>query len=143
VPKTLFERLKSTNGVGRSTMYREREHLESSDQVLHSILQNLQRLLNSRQGQSPACQDYGLLDVTQVLYGLPEAEDAVERSIQKCIETFEPRLTRIRVKRVEDPSRPLSVCFLITARLASDKNQSDIWFETVVASSGRVKVGRG
>lgn len=143
MPKTLFDRLKSTNGVGRSSIYREREHLESSEQIVHSIIQNLQRLLNSRQGQSSACPDYGLLDLTQILYGLPESEEVVERSIQKVIETFEPRLTKVRVKRVVDPSRPLTVCFLITAKLAAEKNQQDIWFETVVASSGRIRVARG
>jgi len=144
VPRSLFERLKSPQGgQARGTLMREYERHESHDQTLHSILNNLNRLLNSRQGQSQACIDYGILDVTQIIYGLEESEDAAERAIQRGIELYEPRLTRVRVKRVEDPSRLLSVCFLISAKLITEKSQADVWFETVVASSGRVRVVRG
>lgn len=122
---------------------REYERYESNDETLKSITNNLTRLLNSRQGQSSACLDYGILDVTQIIYGLEESEDAAERAIQRCIEQYEPRLTRIRVKRVEDPTRPLSVSFVVSARLVSDKSQLDVWFETMVSSSGRVRVVRG
>lgn len=144
MPRSLFERLKSSQGgQARVSLMREYERHESHDQTLHSILNNLNRLLNSRQGQSQACIDYGILDVTQIIYGLEESEDAAERAIQRGIELYEPRLTRVRVKRVEDPSRLLSVCFLVSARLVTEKSQADVWFETVVASSGRVRVVRG
>lgn len=144
MPRALFERLSAPRGGSqRGQLMREYERHESLDEVLKSVTSNLIRLLNSRQGQSPACLDYGILDVTQIIYGLEESEDAAERAIQRCVELYEPRLTKVRVKRVEDPSRPLTVCFLVTARLVSEKSQADVWFETVVASSGRVKVSRG
>lgn len=144
MPRSLFERLRSPQGGdSRGTLMREYERHESHEQTLKSITNNLNRLLNSRQGQSPACLDYGILDVTQIIYGLEESEDAAERTIQRCVEIYEPRLSRVRVKRVEDPSRLLSVCFLVSARLVTEKSQSDVWFETVVASSGRVRVVRG
>lgn len=144
MPKSLFERLKAPQGGNtRAQLMREYERYESNDETLKSITNNLSRLLNSRQGQSSACLDYGILDVTQIIYGLEESEDAAERAIQRCIEQYEPRLTRIRVKRVEDPTRPLSVSFVVSARLVSDKSQTDVWFETMVSSSGRVRVVRG
>ena len=144
MPRSLFERLRSPQGGdSRGQLMREYERHESHEQTLKSITNNLNRLLNSRQGQSPACLDYGILDVTQIIYGLEESEDAAERTIQRCVEIYEPRLSRVRVKRVEDPSRLLSVCFLVSARLVTEKSQSDVWCETVVASSGRVRVVRG
>lgn len=141
--RTLFERLKTgeTGGrIGRSP--RRHDTSEGSGQVLASILCNLQRLLNSRQGHAQACPEYGLLDMSQVLSSLPDGAERIEHAIQKCIEQYEPRLTRVRVKRVEDPSRPLHICFWISARLLTGNEALDVSLETLVATTGRVQISR-
>jgi len=96
--------------------------------------------LNSRQGQVEACPDYGLMDLSLIIAGLPDSEVAAERAIQKCIERFEPRLAKVRVKRLEMPEQPLSLFFTISASLASVSGGRTESFETVIGPSGAVRV---
>lgn len=143
MPLTLFERLRaqSTGSHGTSAASRRRYNEKHAHrELIESILHNLERLLNSRQGQSEACPDYGLMDMSLVIAGLPDSEVTVERAIQQCIERFEPRLTKVRVKRFEEPDHPLSLFFSISANLASERGGGSTSFETVVGPSGEVHV---
>jgi type VI secretion system protein len=113
---------------------------QTTDTLRHSILQNLERILNSRAGMSPACEAYGIPDLTQIVNGVPERAREIERALEQCIRQYEPRLTHVEVEHVPDAHGPMTACFKVRAAASTGKNAEDLWFETVVVSSGRVRL---
>lgn len=110
------------------------------DSLRSSILQNLERILNSRAGMSQACEGYGIPDLTQIVNGVPERARDIERALEQSIRQYEPRLTQVEVEHVPDAHGPMTACFKIRAATSAGKSAEDIWFETVVVSSGRVRL---
>ena len=110
------------------------------DVLRSSILQNLERILNSRAGMSLACDGYGIPDLTQIVNGVPERAREIERALEDCIRKYEPRLTQVEVEHVPNAHGPMTACFKVRAAASSGKSDEDIWFETVVVSSGRVRL---
>lgn len=110
------------------------------DILRESIIANLERILNSRAGMSLACETYGIPDLTQIVNGVPERARDIERALEKCIREYEPRLTFVEVEHVPDSHGPMTACFKVRAAISKGKSAEEIWFETVVLSSGRVKL---
>ena len=110
------------------------------DLLRSSILQNLERILNSRSGMSPACESYGIPDLTQIVNGVPERARDIERALEQCIRQYEPRLTQVEVEHVPDAHGPMTACFKVRAAASTGRSAEDLWFETVVVSSGRVRL---
>lgn len=105
-----------------------------------SIWDNLERILNSRAGMSLACESYGVPDLTQIVNGVPERARDIERALEKCIREYEPRLTSVQVEHIPDAHGPMTACFKVRASMTKGKSVEELWFETVVVSSGRVKL---
>ncbi|MDH5692166.1 MAG: type VI secretion system baseplate subunit TssE [Gammaproteobacteria bacterium] len=125
------------------------EHANPSDKyrtnadpkrVARSVLEHLMRVLNSRQGSVPIAPDYGLPDFNDLVTRMPDSIMELKREIKKCIEKYEPRLSRVKVNYVQDEDNPLNLRYEITAQLVLDDGKSDIWFETTLDSSGQVRV---
>lgn len=131
---SLFQRLQRGTGPKGSATDRDPDALRSS------ILQNLERILNSRAGMSAACEAYGIPDLTQIVNGVPERAREIERALEQCIRQYEPRLTYVEVEHVPDAYGPMTACFKIRAAASSGKGGEDLWFDTVVVSSGRVRL---
>lgn len=110
------------------------------DVLRASILQNLERILNSRDGMSLTCDKYGIPDLTQIVNGVPERVNEITRALEECIRTYEPRLTQVKVEHVPNAHGPMTACFKVRAAASSGKSDEDLWFETVVVSSGRVRL---
>jgi len=108
-----------------------------------SIRANLERLLNSHEGLSAACPDYGLPELVAILRGLPDTRGEIERAIQRAIESFEPRLGGVRVTFIDDARRALVACFRITAHLVADRNREPLSFETEMGWPDRAAGGGG
>ena len=109
-------------------------------QEVNSIIEHLQRLLNTRQGSVPIRPDYGVPDFSH-LTGETFTDIALEmqQSLRKVLETFEPRLTRIQVgfdPRAEDPTL---LRFRIEGVLARDE-RVPLTLETSISPEGRASV---
>lgn len=130
----LLQRLNRAASKDRGLAASEQDVLRSS------ILQNLERILNSRAGMSLACDGYGIPDLTQIVNGVPERAREIERALEDCIRLYEPRLTQVEVEHVPNAHGPMTACFKVRAAASSGKSDEDIWFETVVVSSGRVRL---
>ena len=132
--RSLFERLRRAPvTTGHIT-----EH--DLDDLRLSIIHNLERILNSREGMAPACATYGLPDLTQIVNGVPERAREIEESIERCIKAHEPRVAQVEVEHVPNAHGPMTACFRIRASVHAGKSAEEVWFETVVVSSGRVKL---
>jgi type VI secretion system protein len=95
-----------------------------------SVVCHLRCLMNSRHGCTPIRADYGIPDLNEFVFALPDSLGAMRQAIQKAIEQYEPRLRAVRVKYIADPDRPLDVRFEISARLVTEGEEVPISFST-------------
>ncbi|MDH5228716.1 MAG: type VI secretion system baseplate subunit TssE [Gammaproteobacteria bacterium] len=110
------------------------------EKMARSVLKHLNQILNSRQGASACVPDYGLPDFNDMVSRFPDAIAELRREIKRCIEKYEPRLSRVRVVYIEDPDNPLSLRYEISAQLILDETKEEVWFETFLDASGQVKI---
>mgnify|MGYP002395836571 CR=1 FL=1 len=104
--------------------------------MLASVRRNLRDVLNTRVGSAAAQMDMGTLPPNEILQGIPEALDRIQRAIAACIERYEPRLRDVAVILLESLDDPLAIHFIIRGRLRDD-SEVPISFETAVDAHGR------
>lgn len=107
-----------------------------------AIMTHLQNMLNTRQGSSLTCPDYGLMEVSEVLHEFPEAIGLVQRSIKNSIQTYEPRLKNVQVRHVRsDTLQSMILEFEITAQIQfPDGRRQSLRFGAAVDQSGNVRM---
>ena len=71
--------------------------VSEQNQVILSVLDNMQRILNCRAGALKHLPDYGLPDMTKILQGMPGTAHELMRTLSDVLLKFEPRLKRIEV----------------------------------------------
>ena len=63
-----------------------------------SVLDNLQRILNSRAGTLAHLPDYGLPDMGRVLQGMPGTAHELMNTLRNTLLHYEPRLAGVQVE---------------------------------------------
>ncbi len=107
--------------------------------MVDSILRHLKRILNTKQGNAPIAEDYGVPDFSEFMSALPRSVGELERSIRLAIQKYEPRLTGVRVSFIPQEEDRLSLRFQIVARLAAE-SKNPVYIETVVDSDGKIEI---
>ncbi|MEM1043037.1 MAG: type VI secretion system baseplate subunit TssE [Bacteroidota bacterium] len=107
---SLYDVLRGRFGDGRRT-----ETVAPEAQREHSIVANLDRLLNTRQGALSHLPGYGLPDISDVYREMPGSVVELKRAIESTVETFEPRLRRVRVEHQATDRYAMQLVFLLTA----------------------------
>jgi len=107
--------------------------------VTDSVLRHLQRLLNTKAGNVPIAEDYGVPEFTDFLHSYPNSVREMERTLRLVIQKYEPRLKAVRVSFVPQDESALSLSFQITARLSTEE-KPQVLFETRVDSEGKIEV---
>jgi type VI secretion system protein len=134
--RTLLERLADPDPQGQRTVR------EDPRRVVDSVMRNLQKLLNTRQGEALIQPDYGMPDITDCAEGAPETLDRVCRAIKSTIEKFEPRLHRVRVTHFP-AGNDLNLHFGITGQVVTERDQIPVYFNTTVNPSGNAVIAVG
>ncbi len=106
---------------------------------IDSILAHLQRILNTRQGNVPISDTYGIPDLTDFMTSYPESATEIEKSIKQAIETYEPRLRGVKVVFMPQEFDLLCLRFQIIAHLMSESGKN-ILIETIVDSDGKISL---
>ena len=130
----LLERIRSWE---REPATRSRE---DPKKTIDSVVNHLQRILNTRQGSVPIAGDYGVPDFTDALRNYPESVRDCERSIRQMIQKYEPRLKAIRVHFLPPDEEVLALRFQIAAQLAIDNEKIPVQFESHVGTDGKIEV---
>jgi type VI secretion system protein len=105
-----------------------------------SILNHLQRILNTKQGSVPTEEDYGMPDFTDLPGAFSTgATHDVEKILKNVIQKYEPRLTKVRITLDPQKEDVLSLRFKVQAQLATEGG-SPVTFETVVDAGGKITV---
>lgn len=77
------------------------QHISEENQVILSVLDNMQRILNCRAGTLAHLPDYGLPDMTTILQGLPGTAHKLMSTLSAVLLKYEPRLKKIDVVLLE------------------------------------------
>lgn len=75
--------------------------VSEENQVVISVLDNMQRVLNCRAGTLAHLPDYGLPDMTKILQGMPGTAHELMGILSAVLLKYEPRLKKIDVVLLE------------------------------------------
>lgn len=132
--KRFLERVRGWNA--NKTVYNSYDNRDNLD----SVIEHLNKLLNSRQGTTLMDEEYGMPDFNDFASKFPGSMTKLETSLSDLIEKYEPRLSNVRVKFVLQDESDLSLIFEINAGLKTDGNHERICIESLVNSSGKMKL---
>ncbi len=118
----------------------QRRISEEPAQMIRSIQEHLQRILNTRQGNAPIAEDFGVPDFTNFMGSFSDSQRSMERQVRQTIQKYEPRLEGVRVGFFPREDDPLTISFQITARLVLKNHKDPVSFESQVDSSGHVRI---
>jgi type VI secretion system protein len=113
---------------------------EDPRQIIDSVLEHLQRILNTRQGNVPIAESFGLPDLTDIQQYYPDSLRGFENAIRQTIQNYEPRLKAIRVRFIPNDEDPLSLSFQIVGRLANVDYKETLQFESTMGSDGKISI---
>lgn len=123
---SVFDVLQGTFANGRPV-----DSVSEDRRLLWSVVSNLNRLFNTRRGTLGHLPDYGLPDLLTVYRDAPRTADELRRAVKESIETYEPRLRRVRVRKRETDAYTMRLVFIVTGEL---KNGENVRFETTFES---------
>ncbi|MBN2194448.1 MAG: type VI secretion system baseplate subunit TssE [Polyangiaceae bacterium] len=107
-------------------------------EVRDSILAHLRTMCLTREGTMLTRPDYGIACVSEMVHNFPDAIAIMARSIRHTIETYEPRLTNVRVRHVPGPD--LILRFEISAQLTGNRSNPSLQFETTIDTTRAIGV---
>lgn len=90
--------------------------VSEQNQVILSVLDNMQRILNCRAGTLAHLPDYGLPDMTKILQGMPGTAHQLMGTLSDVLLKYEPRLAKVDVVILEQ-TRPGELRYAIDAEL--------------------------
>lgn len=108
--------------------------VSEEEQVILSVLDNMQRILNCRAGTLAHIPDYGLPDMTKILQGMPGTAHALMGTLSAVLLKYEPRLNKITVVLLEQ-NVPGELRYAIDAEL---KGLGLVRFGTEFMPEGKV-----
>lgn len=91
-------------------------NVSEENQVILSVLDNMQRILNCRAGSLKHLPDYGLPDMTKILQGMPGTAHQMIATLSNVLLKYEPRLKSIEVVMLKQ-TQPGELCYAIDAEL--------------------------
>lgn len=112
------------------------DQVNEADQLILSVLDNIQRILNSRAGSLSHLPDYGLPDMGTVLQGLPASAHGLMNDIARTLHRYEPRLAKVSVQLIPQ-SRPGHLDYALDVLIKGGGRAS---FGTALGAEGRVVV---
>jgi type VI secretion system protein len=109
------------------------------------VLDHLREMLGTRMGSALTVPDYGMIEVSDMLYEFPDAIGIIQRGLKTTLAKYEPRLKNVQVRSLEageDESR-MFLYFEITAQLLYPNGERQaIRFTTKVDESSSIEIGQ-
>lgn len=110
--------------------------VSEQDQYALSVLDNLQRILNSRAGALSHLPDYGLPDMGLILQGLPATAHGLIGAMTATLLKYEPRLASVSIALLPQ-ALPGHLDYALDLQL---KDGQHVNFGTTLAPEGKVLV---
>ncbi|CZU33212.1 type VI secretion system baseplate subunit TssE [Enterobacter hormaechei] len=128
---SLYEMLSGNFSGGLSL-----SQVSEPNQVILSVLDNMQRVLNCRAGTLAHLPDYGLPDMTKIIQGMPGTAHQLITTLSAVLLKYEPRLSRINVV-MQEQIQPGELRYAIDAEL---KGVGLVRYGTEFMPEGRVLI---
>ncbi|KYH16486.1 MULTISPECIES: type VI secretion system baseplate subunit TssE [Enterobacter cloacae complex] len=128
---SLYEMLSGNFSGGLSL-----NQVSEQNQVILSVLDNMQRILNCRAGTLAHLPDYGLPDMTKILQGMPGTARQLITTLSAVLLKYEPRLSRVNVV-MQEQIQPGELRYAIDAEL---KGVGLVRYGTEFMPEGRVLI---
>ena len=122
---------------GRFIDGRPLEAAGPEEQMVLSIVGNLDRLFNTRRGFLAHMPDYGLPDMTEIYRDIADDHAELRHLIKQSLEKYEPRLRRVRVDLQRTDPYSMRLEFMVSGELP---NRRRIHFQTTFSSHEMVHV---
>lgn len=90
------------------------DDVAENEQTIISVMDNIERILNSRAGSLKHLPDYGLPDMTTIFQALPSSAYILMRAIEKTLLTYEPRLASIDISIDEKNNDTMVLAYELT-----------------------------
>lgn len=110
--------------------------LSEENQIILSVLDNMQRILNARAGTLAHLPDYGLPDMAKILQGMPGTAHQLMGMLSVVLLKYEPRLKSVKVVILEQ-TQPGELRYAIDAEL---KEVGLVRYGTEFMPEGRVLI---
>ncbi|MDF1895378.1 type VI secretion system baseplate subunit TssE [Rahnella contaminans] len=120
--------------TGNFTGDLDRQSISEPNQVILSVLDNMQRVLNCRAGTISHLPDYGLPDMSKILQGMPGTAHSLLTTLSATLLKYEPRIRKLNVILLPQ-STPGHLEYAIDAEL---KELGLVRFGTEFMPEGRV-----
>ncbi|BAQ73880.1 type VI secretion protein TssE2 [Pseudomonas sp. Os17] len=108
--------------------------------AMASVAAHLAKMLSTRAGSVQTLSDYGLPDLNDMRLSLHDALSQAREAIEGFIETYEPRLSNVRVKPLPRDHDPLKLAFSIEGLLEVEGVRRQVSFAARLDGSGQVRV---
>lgn len=126
-------------GGPRMPLPRSRE--TGTAELRQSLVGHLMRLFNTRRGNVPMDDAFGVGDFIRLGSGMSRGEVAdIESQLQRIIERYEPRLRDPCVRLRRDHSDALTLDFTLEATIAPADQPYALHLSTRIDALGRVRV---
>lgn len=113
------------------------EGVDTPVDVVGSVQVHLHRLFNARRGSLVHQPEYGLPDLGVIYENLPYSVEDLARQVHRLVETYEPRLSAVRVRQIGRVGSDRRIRLEITGSLSGHGYVS---FQTVFACAGSALV---
>jgi type VI secretion system protein len=114
----------------------ELHQIDEQDQYTLSVLDNMQRILNSREGTLSHLPDYGLPAMSGILQGLPASAHALMTTMRQTLLKYEPRLAALDIDLLPQVM-PGHLEYAVDVQLKSGQK---VMFGTSLSPEGKVLV---
>jgi|SRR5471030_36611 len=114
----------------------ELRQVSEEEQVILSVLDNMQSILDCRAGTLNHLPDYGLSDMSKILQGMPGSAHELMVTFSDVLLKYEPRLKSIDVVLLEQ-IQPGELRYAIDAQL---KNIGLVRFGTAFMPEGKILI---
>ena len=110
--------------------------VNEEDQYTLSVMDNIQRILNSRAGTLSHLPDYGLPDMGFILQGLPGTAHGLMNTMRDTLLKYEPRLDAVSIELLAQVM-PGHLDYALDVKL---KGGQQMTFGTTLAAGGKALV---
>jgi type VI secretion system protein len=102
-----------------------------------SIMDHLNRMFNTREGSIGHLKGYGLPDISEIYRKMPHGIEELQDAIKKTVETYEPRMTNIKVMPRDPEGDKFKLVFIISGEM---KGGGTVRFQTTFTSQGKSSI---
>lgn len=128
---SLFERIEESRAT---------QSVDDNQDLVASLKRNLQAILNTRSGNAQSCPELGIIDFNDATGSTVEVYVAICKAIKRCIEDYEPRISRAEVIAQPNDTDPLTLYFLVKSYVSFEDRERVINFNLRIDGNHKYKL---